>query len=183
MIRDYPLEKWEHVVFDDKIAEFENYKISNYGRLINCKKDQERLVDPSLTNGYVSISLKQRVNGKSTGRYIHKLVAQHFLVKEDNQIYVIHLDYDKINNRVENLKWATKREKEVHQYSGENYKNRKIDRSYAKLTESRVRLIRRKVNDPNRRTRIKMIAKEFGISEMQLYRVVSGENWKHITDY
>lgn len=183
MIRDYPLEKWKHVVFDDKIAEFENYKISNYGRLINCKHDREKLVNLSQTNGYPSISLKQRVNGKSTGRYIHKLVAQHFLEKEEGQVYVIHLDYDKKNNHFENLKWATKREKEVHQFSGTNFKNRKIDRSYAKLTESRVRIIRRKVNNPNRRTRIKMIAKEFGISEMQLYRVVSGENWKHVTDY
>jgi hypothetical protein len=183
MIRNYPLEKWKCVVFDDKIAEFENYKISNYGRLINCKHDQEKLVNLALTNGYHSISLKQRVNGKGTGRYIHKLVAQHFLDNEPDQTFVIHLDYDKINNRVENLKWATKREKEVHQYSGTNYKNRKIDRSYAKLTENRVRLIRRKVNDPNRRTRIKMIAKQFGISEMHVYRIASGKNWKHVTDY
>ncbi|MDN3664164.1 HNH endonuclease [Algibacter miyuki] len=182
MIRSYPLEKWKPVVFDEKIAEFENYKISNYGRLINCKYDPERLVNSSYTNGYESISLKQRVNGKSTGRYVHKLVAQHFLEKKEDEVFVIHIDYDKKNNHVDNLKWATKREKEVHQYSGENYKNRKINRSYAKLTESRVRLIRRKVNDPNRRTRIKMIAKQFGISEMQVYRVVSGENWKHVVD-
>jgi len=183
MIRDYPLEKWKEIVFDDKISELEKYKISNYGRIISCKREQEKLIQPTLTNGYPSISLKQRVNGKSTGRYIHKLVAQHFLDKEPDQTFVIHLDYDKTNNKVENLKWATKREKEVHQYSGPNYKNRKINRSYAKLTENRVRLIRRKVNDPNRRTRIKMIAKQFGISEMQVYRIASGKNWKHVTDY
>jgi hypothetical protein len=34
--------------------------------------------------------------------------------------------------------------------------------------------------DPNRKTRLKLIAKQFGISEMQLYRIKSGENWGHI---
>jgi hypothetical protein len=27
---------------------------------------------------------------------------------------------------------------------------------------------------------LKMLAKQFGISEMQLYRIKSGENWGHV---
>ena len=38
-------------------------------------------------------------------------------------------------------------------------------------------MIKKKIFDPNRRTRMRLIAKQFGISEMQLYRIKSGENW------
>jgi len=30
---------------------------------------------------------------------------------------------------------------------------------------------------------MKMIAKQFGISEMQLYRIKTGENWGSVTEY
>lgn len=181
MIRNYWKEEWKEIVFDDKISEKEKFKISNYGRILNCKGEKEFLVTKSYINGYQNLPLKQKHNGKSTSRYVHKLVAQHFLDQGDG-IYVIHLNYDKTDNRVVNLKWATKREKEIHQFSNPEYKNT-TRRPYSKLTEAKVKLIKRKINDPNRRTRLKMIAKQFGISEMQLYRIKTGENWGSVTDY
>lgn len=181
MIRNYRNEQWKTIKFDDKIAENENFKISNYGRIINCKGETEFLVTESFINGYQNLPLKQKKNGKSTSRYVHKLVAQHFLDQKDGE-FVIHLNYDKTDNRVANLKWATKREKEVHQFSNPEYLNRPYNPTNAKLTETRVKLIKRKINDPNRRTRMKMIARQFGISEMQLYRIKSGENWSHVEE-
>ncbi|EMY80283.1 HNH endonuclease [Psychroflexus gondwanensis] len=182
MIRNYWNEQWKPVVFDEKIADTEKYKVSNYGRLIKCQSFREVLVKEFFINGYQTIPLKQKANGKSTSRYVHKLVAQHFLEQGDG-IYVIHLNYDKKDNKVENLKWATKKEKENHQFTNPEYLNRPKKRTYSKLTEAKVRLIKRKIHDPNRRTRMKMIAKQFGISEMQLYRIKSGENWGTVTDY
>jgi len=41
-------------------------------------------------------------------------------------------------------------------------------------------LIKKKLLDPNRKTRMKMLAHQFRISEMQLYRIKSGENWGHV---
>jgi len=114
MIRNYRNETWKQVIFDDGIAENQKFKISNYGRIINCKGEKEFLVTKSFINGYQNLPLKQKRNGKSTSRYVHKLVAEHFLERKDG-LYVIHLNYDKTDNRLENLKWATKREKEIHQ--------------------------------------------------------------------
>ncbi len=110
-------------------------------------------------------------------------MAQHFLEQNDG-VCVIHLNYDKTDNHVKNLKWATKREKELHQFSNPEFKNLKKKKpSHTKLTETKVKLIKRKINDPNRRTRMKMIAKQFGISTMQLYRIKSGENWAEVTEF
>ncbi len=182
MIRSYRNERWKEIVFDDKISEKEKFKISNYGRIINCKKEEEFLVNEYFINGYQNLPLKQRVNGKNTSRYVHKLVAECFLPRKEDELYVIHLNYDKKDNRVENLKWATKREKEVHQYTNPEYVNKVHKPRTAKLTETRVKLLKRKLNDPNRKTRLKMIAKQFGVSEMQLHRIKTGENWGYVTE-
>lgn len=176
-------EKWVDIIFDARISEKEKFKISNYGRILNCKGAQENLVTISFINGYQNLPLKQQVNGKSTSRYVHKLVAEHFLERKPDDAYVIHLNYDKKDNHVSNLKWATKAEKENHQFTNPEYLATPRKRTYSKLSEAKVRLIKRKIFDPNRRTRLKMIARQFGISEMQLYRIKSGENWSSVTDY
>lgn len=180
MRSEYIGEKWKVIEFDDAISKKEKFKISNYGRMLNCKGEEEFLVKKYYINGYQNLPLKQKVNGKQTSRYVHKLVAQHFLEQGDG-VYVIHLDYDKTNNQVYNLKWATKREKELHQFSNPKYQGLNKIRN-SKLTAGRVRIIKRKINDPNRKTRMKMIAKQFGISEMQLYRIKSGENWGSVKE-
>jgi DNA-binding Xre family transcriptional regulator len=41
--------------------------------------------------------------------------------------------------------------------------------------------IKKILANPNRKTRMKIIARRFGISEMQLYRIKSGKNWGHVT--
>ena len=130
MIRNYWKEEWKDVEFDDGIAENERFKISNHGRVINCKGNTEFEVKKSYINGYQNLPLKQK-SGKSTSRYVHKLVAQHFLESNDG-IYVIHLNYDKTDNSVENLKWATKREKELHQFNNPNWE-KVVEKKKAKI--------------------------------------------------
>ena len=41
----------------------------------------------------------------------------------------------------------------------------------------KLKCSRKKLLDPNRRTRLKVLAKQFGVSEMQLHRIKTGENW------
>ena len=97
------------------------------------------------------------------------------------QTFVIHLDHDKLNNYVLNLRWATKDEMVEHNRQNPNVLNRvqpKRTRNY-KLTESKVMIIKKLLRNDN--NRLKMIAKQFGITHTQLNRIRSGENWKHVT--
>lgn len=182
MIRDYWKEEWKEIIFDDNISENEKFKISNYGRIINCKLDKEFLVKEYFINGYQNLPVKQKKNGKHTSRYVHRLVAEHFLEKNDGEEYVIHLNYDKTDNRVENLKWATKREKELHQFSNPNWEKviKERNKKIGKLSEGKVKIIKRQLK--NNRTRINMIAKRFGVSDTQIHRIKKGENWSSVTE-
>jgi len=49
-----------------------------------------------------------------------------------------------------------------------------------KLTVTKVIHIKKMLLNPNRKTRLKIIAKQFGISETHVRRIESGENWGHI---
>ena len=183
MVRSYWNEVWKEVEFEESVSAELRYKISNLGRVIKITESGEELQDKKYGNGYEIIRIKLK-NGVWSSRYTHKIMAELFLKRKEGQDFVIHLNYDKKDNRLENLKWATRREKEIHQFSNPENKNiiRKLP-SHAKLTETKVKFIKRKIFDPNRRTRLKMIAKQFGISEMQLYRIKTGENWGHVTEY
>jgi len=179
-------EEWKEINFE-KGALKKRYAISNYGRVISYSETIKdgALIKGGNLRGYGTLPV--RPFGKSKTFYIHKLVAQYFIDNERNDAtFVIHLDYNKGNNYIDNLKWSTKEEVFEHQQSNpivlsarEKQKGRKTVQGH-KLTSTEVIRLKKKIFDPNRKSRLKIIAKQFGISEMQLYRIKSGENWGHV---
>ena len=179
-IKSFWDEEWKDLTFDN-LTKRSRYEISNYGRIISYYYDENGVfLKLGGTGLYKTFSIRGK-NGNKILRYVHRLVAEYFLDKPgENQIWVIHEDNNKHNNYYKNLRWVSKKEKQIHQEEmvpRSQYKVKKGFRAYSKLTETQVKLIKRKINDPNRKTRMKMIAKRYGISEMQLYRIKSGENW------
>ena len=163
------------------------YAISNYGRVMSFKDTMENgnILRGGLIGGYPI--LKVRPKGKDKTYYIHRLIGDYFVKKSsEEEIYVLHMDFDKTNNHVSNLKWATKRQMELHQQNSPYVKKARALRLLKKpqkghkLTSTQVMHLKKKIFDPNRKTRLKILAKQFGISEMQLYRIKSGENWSHV---
>ena len=184
-------EKWVPIVFEG-IENPPHYDVSNYGRLRSFQsasatrsgnpaaQPTSKFIKGSVIQGYRSLNI--RSEGKTLNRYVHKLVAEHFVKRDQpDQIFVIHLDHDKQNNYFHNLQWVTKEAMIEHNRNNPNLKNRLLPRQTRnyKLTESKVRIIKKLLlNDKNR---LKMIAKQFGITHTQLNRIRSGENWKHVT--
>jgi HNH endonuclease/Helix-turn-helix domain of resolvase len=111
---------------------------------------------------------------------IHRLVAQYFLKEpSEKQTVVAHLDYDKLNNRASNLKWMTHDENVEHQRSSphviadkENRRQRTSKTS--KLSVTKVMLLKKLLNEGKP---VKSLVKQFKVSDMQIYRIKSGENW------
>lgn len=174
-------EKWVAIKFDG-VENPPRYEVSNFGRMKSFQNDPKEgtLINGSTIQGYRSLNI--RTGGKTINRYFHKLVAELFLDREHaDQTYVIHLDHDKKNNHFQNLKWVSKEEMIEHNRSSPNILNREIPRRTRnyKLTESKVKMIKKLLK--NEKNRLKMIAKQFGITHTQLNRIRSGENWKHVT--
>ncbi|MFI1771156.1 HNH endonuclease [Thalassobellus citreus] len=179
-------EEWCVVQKDDWLPK-ERYHISNLGRVYS-EKHAKRKLNFKLTdiNGYEAFSAIRK-NKTIHLMYVHKIVAECFIQNSENKRFVIHKDHDKLNNSAENLAWATRSEMVKHNQNNPlviaGKIKRKKKRLNAKLSVGKVKMIKRKLFDPNRKTRMRIIAKQFGISEMQLYRIKSGENWGDVTDY
>jgi len=95
-----------------KIKGFENYSISQNGIVINTQTGRKLKGEKS--RGYFRVSLcKESVVKRFL---IHRLVAYHFLINEENKKCVNHKDGNKLNNKVSNLEWCTHSENEQHSY-------------------------------------------------------------------
>ncbi len=178
---NYWNETWVPIAFEG-VNNPPHYQVSNYGRLrsFQCTDPNGALIRGSVIQGYRSLNI--RSDGKTLNRYVHKLVAEHFVKRtQADQTYVIHLDHDKQNNHYQNLRWLTKDEMIAHNRNNPALKNRLVTRPTRnyKLTESKVKIIKKLLC--NEKNRLKMIAKQFGITHTQLNRIRSGENWKHVT--
>ncbi|MBC7383468.1 MAG: HNH endonuclease [Bacteroidia bacterium] len=87
------------------------YQVSNLGNVksLNYKgRCLVRILLPNLKDNYLRVSL---CKDKKTKNYnIQRLVAIQFIPNPENKPEVDHIDCNKQNNRVDNLRWCTGRE-------------------------------------------------------------------------
>ena len=90
-----------------EIQDYPNYMIYEDGRVYN--KNSNRFLKPSTNNrGYLTVCLSN--NGKHKMMSIHRLIALYYIPNPENKSYVDHIDRNKQNNNIENLRWVTTRE-------------------------------------------------------------------------
>src|SRR5690606_14642503 len=98
--------------------------------------------------------------------------------------YVIHVSHNKLDNHVRNLRWATLEQMIDHQqYSPAKiaYKKKQANRTAGlKRKAPQVNKIKSILGSRNRNITIKQLARKYGVSEMTIYRIKSGENWGRV---
>lgn len=81
------------------------YKINNNGEIWSCRH-KKILAQRFDSAGYRTYSLTK--DGICKEITCHRLVAIQFIPNPDNLKFVDHIDRDKLNNNVENLRWVNR---------------------------------------------------------------------------
>lgn len=170
----------------------EVYEVSSYGKVRHFNTKQKEWVLLKAINQfkdgsgfkYVTNFKREKGSTKRVTESVHRLVAQNFIISvQEEQKFVIHVDYNKMNNHVDNLKWVTRAELNIHNNNNPKVKSARNNRignvTHAKLNETEVIKLKKRLaigGEP-----LYKVARDFGITHTQLNRIRKGENWGHVT--
>lgn len=83
----------------------QSYSINENGDVRNDKTGHIKIPFVNKANGYKTVDLWE--DGKSHKKTIHRLLAEAFIPNPENKPTVDHIDGNRQNNSLSNLRWAT----------------------------------------------------------------------------
>lgn len=176
-----------------KIPGYSYHYISTDGRVFSADYNhtgrwKEMKLQVQKDTGYLLINLSE--NGNYQKRYVHHLVLETFAPEQkeearkkaeeqDSVVEVRHLNGDKQDNRLENLKWGTAKEngEDAVRLKEKKGVNQGTKQHLAKLNEERVRTIR-DLKDSD--LTYQEIADKFGISRSRAWMVANRKSWSWV---
>lgn len=90
-----------------EVGEAPNYEVSDHGHVRHTQRGLRKLQKDS--NGYLTVGLHTS-NHRLVVRRVHRLVAAAWIPNPENKPEVDHIDREKSNNAVSNLRWVTNAE-------------------------------------------------------------------------
>lgn len=173
---DWQIAKENTEIWKD-IDGFEEYQISNHGRVYSLKTNKIlKASQCSLTRnkiGYLKVTLY--ANSKFYNRMIHRLVAQTFVPNPENKREVNHINGDKLNNNDWNLEWTTPKENHNHAIDNGFINDSGEFNTRSVLTNKQAREIR----SLNGILTQKEIGKLYGIGQTHVSQIINNKLYKN----
>lgn len=155
-------------------VDINGYKISNTGKIIG-KRGKE--IKGSVSRwGYQSCNINL---GSKYGfvHGFHRVIAIAFIPNPNNLPEVNHIDGNKLNNRVDNLEWVSKKENQHH---ASHVLNKRVGKHHydTNLDDDMVMEIYDKCKNTN--LKYKEIAKLYNVSPDTPAKIAQGYSWKYL---
>lgn len=158
-----------------------DYIVSSDGKVFSTKnlgrgKHHRELTQRKNHDGYMIVSVGQGT--KRRARFVHRLVAEAFIPNPHNLPEVDHIDRNRMNNSIENLRWISSYENKVRTPFETRSKTHKGElNGRARVTEKDVLHIRELYKNGISQSEI---AKSQGIGWSTVHNIVNNYTWKDI---
>ena len=164
-----------------EIKNWPGYEVSDVGR-VRCWNPRNRNakipIEPRIvggwvcpTNGYPFVALSK--NGEAIQFPVHFLVLTNFISERPKDMEARHLDGDKLNCRLSNLKWGTPKENQADRFIHLT-DNRGERHSLSKLSKGKVLEIKQMLANGVSQSKI---SRKFCVSRSAISEINRGKNW------
>lgn len=157
-----------------QIPGHKGYQVSNMGKI---KGLTGKILKPfNMGNGYLGVSL-----GIKRRAYIHRLVLEAFIGFSPENFQCAHLDGNRKNNNLENLKWVSIKENMSHKKI-HGTENIGIKNGGCKITEKEAQ----EIIDINKQKKLttqemKDLSLKYKIHYKSIQKIVYKIKWKHLS--
>jgi len=158
------------------IVGFDGYSLTEDGRVYSEKRKCFLKPWKNKNTNYhcVGLSKKNGSYAKNTKKLLHIAMMEAFVGPRPEGLQIAHLDGNKSNNHISNLKYVTVKENNEHKHihgtmaHGEKHGMCKINEEMAKFIKQ------------NCKTNQRAWAKKLGISQPTISAIVVGRLWSHV---
>ena len=179
---DNNTERWLPVVGFEGFYEVSDHgRVRSVGRLLpasgrmNARTLAGRILRPRPScGGYLGVNIS--VGGRSIDCKIARLVLSAFVRPPETGEVCNHVDFDRTNNCLSNLEWATQRENLDHSRRAGRMQTGETH-WMAKLSDADVRSIRAMAESGCKQ---RSLAAVFGVTEQTISRVVLRQLWRSV---
>ena len=167
------------------------YEVSSQGHIRSLDRDRQNgtgvlkgrvLKGRPNDTGYLIVALYDR-NGGRKDKTIHSIILETFVGIRPSGLQCRHLDGNSQNNSLSNLCWGTSLEQandRKRHGTGHREMSRKGEAiSWSKFTEKDIRDIRRKYKEGATQG---TLAKEYGVHQSYISRIVLKVVWSHVVE-
>lgn len=110
--------RYKRLIDIEDMEDYPNYAIDVNGHVWSTKYKKPRILKPgTMNNGYLYVRLTD-THKRIYTHYVHRLVALAFIPTDDPTRSVTHKNYDRNDNRIENIAWVIPQAKQsqAHNY-------------------------------------------------------------------
>lgn len=139
------------------------YSVSSEGRFFKNGKEKKGCINKG---GYVIVSLCGKPH------YLHRLIAQAFIPNPENKRCIDHLNTNRLDNRVENLRWVSHKENSNNPLTKKHFSDARKGKPLTEETKKKMSEAKRVITDETRKK----------LSEARKGRIINPFLSKHHTE-